>query len=163
MRMTALTCPHCAAPLDLPARVQRARCDYCGSQLLLSHGNVVEHDAGPARSAPQDDAVVRELDQLDREWQAYRRTYLPRDSEGQYFVPDPEHCLYGAWGTGVIGAIPSGTFLAMNLLTAAIASAMLTASIIFVLNRQRQIGQVYQRSLANYQQERLKILNAAGT
>ncbi|MFG0331930.1 MAG: hypothetical protein ACF8TS_01085 [Maioricimonas sp. JB049] len=162
MQMMALTCPHCAAPLDLPASVQRARCGYCGSQLLLSKGNVVEHDAGSARSISQADAVVRELDQLDREWQAYRRKYLPRDTEGKYFVPDPEHCLYGAWGTGVIGAVPIITFLAIGFPTEAIASVVLTASILFVLNRQRRIGQVYQRSLATYRQERLKIVNAAG-
>ncbi|MFG0294932.1 MAG: hypothetical protein ACF8PG_03420 [Maioricimonas sp. JB045] len=161
MQMMALTCPHCAAPLDLPARLHRARCDYCGCQLLLSEGDFVEQRAEQAPPAPVDDRVRSELDQLDREWQAYRRTYLPRDSNGEYFVPDPEQFLHLAWGTGAFSVILVIGFLVMGMPTGAIVTAGLSAAIIFGVNRQRHVGQVYQRSLANYQNERLKLMQAA--
>lgn len=58
MRIQALHCPSCGAPLDVPPGAPRATCAFCHAVLVVEHERVsTSRGARPAAAPPQDDAA----------------------------------------------------------------------------------------------------------
>ena len=153
MRMLAFQCPQCGAPNDRPAGSEGRRCEYCGGALYLGTASTAEVAADPR--SPD----VREL---DREWEDYRAQWLPRNPQGEYEVPVPEHCETGAWLTGIGGAITAFALTGLLGWGLGIVGMLTTVGVALVLKRQAEIGRVYARSLANYQRARRALLERGG-
>jgi hypothetical protein len=156
MRMRACQCPSCGAPLDRLATASDADCDYCGTR--IEHLNLLPSGAevAPRSTLPGD------ILELDHEWEAYRATWLPRDGNGTYFVPDPEHCRTGGWITGGVGAGAAIALLCGGLIPLAILPVAVAVGVMLVLRRQAGIGSVYTRSLAHYRATRQSLLRQHG-
>lgn len=165
MRMLALKCEFCGAPLDLPANTLQAQCLYCDNQILIERGG--SPSAAPLRKSPiagtANSNAKTEIAQLDHEWEAYRATYLTRDERGEYDIPVEEHCRMGMWATLILGAIaillgylfgfPSSFATAFTLIV--IGCIVVT---MVQLQRQMKVARIYVRSKRNYEQERLRLL-----
>jgi hypothetical protein len=155
MRIIALKCSQCSAPLDVPAEREQITCIWCGSILHVSQ---LKPASKPAPS-PDVGPLQAELDQLDAEWEEYRAIYLDRDDAGEYVVPEPDACRMGAWATGITAAIFAIGGIASASLAWVIVPSIVAVGVIAVLLRQAQIGEVYQRSLENYRRSRQEILS----
>ncbi len=167
MRMRALVCRRCGAPLDVPARIERLACDYCGSHIDVHRRPAPAEKANEVsrervEHSPEERRARQALDELDREWEEYRATYLPRHrTTGQYDVHDPEHCRAGAALvaiTGIIGVPLLFWWGGGRADGVALLAAMTTAVLLVVLLRQAKIGRVYQNSLRNYREARADLV-----
>jgi hypothetical protein len=155
MRIIALKCSQCSAPLDVPADREQITCIWCGSILHVSQLK----PAAEAVPPPEVGAGQAELNKLDAEWEEYRTTWLERDDAGEYVVPEPEACRMGAWATGIIAAFFAIGGIAVGSLAWVILPTIIAVVVIAVLLRQAKIGEVYQRSLENYRRARQEILS----
>jgi len=166
MRILALKCGQCAAPLDLPADSTTRQCDYCGST------NLVKADSTPGpEQAAQRSKAEQQLHDLDVEWEAYRRKYLKRREDGTYDIPDPTDWRYQKIGVlAVAGILLLIAIIAQFFYTlygehTTVAFLFLLAPIpigagIFLmkLRARHNVGVVYRRSAENYRHERRQIL-----
>ena len=87
MKILALTCNHCGAPLEVPAKTRFLTCTFCSSQLEVHRsGNAAYTEVLKAfqEQAEQvaDDVetlkLKRELDELDRKWIEERKRHVRR-------------------------------------------------------------------------------------
>lgn len=103
MRLLALNCEHCGAPLEVPLLVRHVTCEYCSSQLEVrrdganSFTEVVE--AMEARAEPLGHDVEllkrhKELLDLDRQWMRERKRY-GFGSHGEIRVPSETSMILG--------------------------------------------------------------------
>ena len=162
MRIVSLKCDHCGAPLDVPANREQFNCDYCGSGLHIAHRNREPAETENATGEPATEHELRlqvALRQLDAEWEAYRAQYLPRDDSGEYVIPDADACRTGVWVTVVLaGCVAIAGALAGELAILGLA-VVVGVAVAAVLLRRAKIGTVYLRSVRNYRQSRLAIVN----
>lgn len=156
MRFVALKCDHCGAPLDVPADREQFTCGYCGTGLHLSHPSPKETPQGKPPDE-QTRQILAELDQLDREWEAYRAQYLNRSETGEYVIPEEDACRMGAWVAGILGVLGAILLLSAGWLMAFVV-VVLTVGVVLVLLRQAKVGRVYLRSLDNYRNARMAIV-----
>lgn len=162
MRIIALKCDQCGAPLDVPVEREQLTCPWCGSMLHVSHlHRAAEAETRSTEGEPtrEQQAVLDQIQQLDAEWEAYRAQYLPRDEAGEYVIPEPEACRMGAWLTGIVGGGVAIFGIAAGALGWTIFALLIAVGLIFVLLRQARIAPVYQRSLQNYQTSRRALLD----
>jgi DNA-directed RNA polymerase subunit RPC12/RpoP len=158
MRMRALVCRQCGAPLDVPARIEHLACDYCGCHIEVHRRPAPAEKANAAsrEHSPEERRARQALDELDREWEEYRATYLPRNrTTGEYDVHDPEHCRAGAALVAIAGSLGVPLLFWWGGVDGlALLAAMTTTVLLVVLLRQAKIGRVYQNSLRNYREAR---------
>ena len=85
MKILALTCNHCGAPLEVPAKTRFLTCTFCSSQLEVHRsGNAAYTEVLKAlqEQAEQvaDDVetlkLKRDLDELDRKWIEERKRHV---------------------------------------------------------------------------------------
>lgn len=73
MRLQALHCPSCAAPLDVPVGAQRVTCAFCGMSLVVEAERVSTHRPAPApRPEPEATAPFPEPDATLFSWEGQR-------------------------------------------------------------------------------------------
>ena len=156
MRMLALKCEFCGAPLDLPVNTLQAQCLYCDNEILI------ERSGSPSAAPPRkstvagtaDSNVKKGIAQLDGEWEAYRATYLMRDEKGEYDIPVEEHCRMGMWATLILGAIAIllGSLFGFPSSFAAPFTLIVIGCIVVTmvqLQRQMKVARIYVRSKRN--------------
>jgi DNA-directed RNA polymerase subunit RPC12/RpoP len=159
MRIIALKCAQCAAPIDLPVDATTRRCEYCNSANL-----VTAHPAPTGEKAAQLNKVEQELHKLDVEWEAYRRKYLERRDDGSYDIPNPEDVQYQKVGVLAIAGI-----LLLIAVIAGIANdgkgfvfilpiVGVAGFVLLILRSRHKVGIVYACSVENYRQERKRML-----
>jgi len=172
MRILALKCGQCAAPLDLPADSTTRQCDYCGSTNLVKADSAAGPDSEPGpEKVTQLSQADQQLHDLDVEWEAYRRKYLKRREDGTYDIPDPTDWRYQKIGVLAV----AGILLLIAVFTQfsymhygerpAVAFVFLLAPIpvgasilLLKLRARHKVGVVYRRSVENYRHERRQIL-----
>ena len=127
MKLLALDCRHCGAPLEVPLGASRVRCEYCTSQLEIR-----DDDRAPPEEETETDGdldppacdhgeladgeidreqLLRDLTQLDRRWRAERGRFVGHGS--QMNVPTKDRALaVGAIGTccGLLLAFVGGSY-----------------------------------------------------
>lgn len=158
MRIIALQCSQCSAPLDVPAEREQLTCIWCGSILHVSQLERLPRP--PARA--EIDPRQAELDKLDAEWEEYRSIWLTQDSSGQYVVPESDACRMGAWLAGVLGGGIAVVCVAAGNPAFAIVPLLVAGGTAVVLLRQAAIAPVYRRSVENYRRSRQEILDRMG-
>lgn len=97
MKLLAVTCDHCGAPLEVPVRTRYVTCAYCDTRLQVhqtrsaAYTEVLETVA--RRTEEIADRVERielqnQLERLDREWTMHREQYMTRGKDGRLSVPN---------------------------------------------------------------------------
>lgn len=170
MRINALQCAHCSAPLDIPADVNVGKCEYCGSSHLIS----VQSGARSDRNPPVN-ALERELQKLDAEWEQYRAQYLSKRADGTYDIPAADDWRYQKVGVAVFVVVAIMASVAIGVifdvavfrvqLIGLIAQlivmvAVIAGVLLVVCYRRHKLARVYARSLENYRRQRHRILQA---
>lgn len=99
VKLIALTCANCGGSLDVPAKVAYVTCEFCGTRLHVQRtGNAVfaEVVGDIARLITRFDAVageiarlklLRQIDQIDRQWEQDRKQYMDANRNGSFTVP----------------------------------------------------------------------------
>lgn len=129
MKLFTLSCQHCSAPLEVPAKITQLTCQFCGTRLRVqrtgsaAYTETLEEVAQQvARVADTTDQlkVEQEIARLDREWMMGREQFMVRGKDGQLDVPGKTSALIGgaivvafgivwtAIATGIAGAVGFG-------------------------------------------------------
>lgn len=110
VKLTPVSCNHCGAPLDVPAKVRFVTCTYCESRLEIhregsaAFSEVLEAVEANTREIADDVEVIRlnsEIEQLDREWTLEREKYMITGKHGHQHLPSKQGGFVG--GIVVIG------------------------------------------------------------
>lgn len=161
MKLLALNCNTCGAPLEVPDKVKHVTCTYCNSRLRVTH-------EGPAAYTEALDAIAEdvrelkhhaELESLDRRWAHRREELLIRGKDGSTHVP-----TRGVVLGGTIFAVVAGV-LWMTF------AASMGAPVVFTLFGLVFIGaavfggvsalrraEAYEREHADYERDRHELL-----
>ena len=107
MRLLAINCGHCGAPLEVPPKTRYVTCGYCSTRLEVHRSGgavfteVVEALAARTESIAEDVELLklrRQLEELDRKWMADREEYMIRGQHGEMRVPQRISLEYGMVG-----------------------------------------------------------------
>lgn len=114
MKLIALNCNHCGAPLEVREKTRFATCAFCNVKLQVHHeGNAVFSEVLEAvqeRTEQIADDVARlklnsELERLDRQWQQQQERLQIRGKDGRLSVPSKKGAYFGMGAVILIGAI----------------------------------------------------------
>jgi hypothetical protein len=114
MQLLSLTCQHCGAPLEVPAKITHLTCQFCGTRLKVqrtgsaAYTETLEEVAqSVARVADNTDQLKleQEIARLDREWMMSRDQYMVRGKDGQISVPTKTSAAIGGAIIVVFGLI----------------------------------------------------------
>ncbi|HBN75822.1 MAG TPA: hypothetical protein DD473_08390 [Planctomycetaceae bacterium] len=88
MKLSAINCEQCRAPLEVPMKATSVRCGYCNSQLILNRSQSHPADVPANNTGCQElDPLQKELEQLDNEWKKKRQSYMDNTQDGEIFIP----------------------------------------------------------------------------
>lgn len=114
MKLLTLSCQHCGAPLEVPAKLKHLTCQFCGTRLQVQKtgsaaytetlGEVAENVAKVAATTEQL-RIEQEIARLDREWQLGRERFMVRGKDGQIRVPEKTPLLIGGGIAVVFGIL----------------------------------------------------------
>ncbi len=105
MRLIALNCDQCGAPLEVPKSANYVTCSYCEAQLSVQQegGAIftqkVDDIDARTRQIAEDVQAIRahnEIEQLDRDWMTQRVQYQVRGKDGELSVPTQAGAMIGA-------------------------------------------------------------------
>ncbi len=184
MKMFALTCSQCHAPLDFPAESKNIKCEYCGTAIHISTPSEnVKSENKPVDESEEIKSVRQEIDKLDREWEQFRSQFLTKGEDGEYEVPDQKAILHTMVGMKYIGIVIAGFVMVGFFSTfssiffshrpsfshpsplfffSPILIFLVMAAIMFGywnLSRKKMFASVYEVSLANYKRLRKQLVN----
>jgi len=85
VRLLTVQCNQCGAPVEVPARLRQAKCEFCGGQVVLE---TTDREAAQ-RVADNTEALRRqaELERIDREWQLNKERFYVRGRDGEMSIP----------------------------------------------------------------------------
>jgi uncharacterized Zn finger protein (UPF0148 family) len=122
MKLLSLTCQHCGAPLEVPAKITQLTCQFCGTRLKVqrtgsaAYTETLEEVAQQvARVADNTDQLKleQEIARLDREWMMRRDQFMVRRKNGQLDVPTRTSAAIGGAIVVVFGLF--WTFMAFGV------------------------------------------------
>jgi uncharacterized Zn finger protein (UPF0148 family) len=96
MKLLALNCEHCGAPLEVPPKVRFVACNYCSARLEVhrsgssAYTEVLETIDTRTEQIARDVEYLKrqkELEDLDRAWTLERAKYMVRGNDGELSVP----------------------------------------------------------------------------
>jgi hypothetical protein len=108
----SVNCNHCGAPLQVSSGTRFLTCSYCGSQLAIHRSGgafytevLQEIDARTQRIEQDVQEIKRQnaVEQLDREWEFRRQTFLVRRKDGSTHIPTTAGGIIGAFIAIVAG------------------------------------------------------------
>lgn len=129
MQLLSLTCQHCGAPLEVPAKITQLTCQFCGTRLKVqrtgsaAYTETLEEVAhSVARVADNTDQlkIEQEIARLDREWMMSRDQFMVRSKNGQLDIPTRTSAaiaglivvvfgiIWTVMATGIAGAVGFG-------------------------------------------------------
>lgn len=112
MRLIALTCNHCGAPLEVPKAANFVTCTYCETRLKVhtEGGAAFTETIGSidqrTRDIAEDVEAIRahqQLEQLDREWLMDRQRFQVRGEDGELSVPSMGVAMIGSIAVSIFG------------------------------------------------------------
>jgi len=118
MKLLALNCNHCGAPLEAPARAQYLTCEYCNVRLAIKRAGKAVYtdvldqiDSRTERIEQKVDRLttLKEVELLDREWATHREQYLVKDKDGEASVPT----VAGGILTSILSVVVGGGFITL--------------------------------------------------
>ena len=89
MKLLALTCHHCGAPIQVPANARSTTCEFCASKLTVkSQRNKHETETLEAMHNELTELRVKErMRTLDEDWRRRRKRLMVQDKQGRSHVP----------------------------------------------------------------------------
>lgn len=109
MKIIALNCNHCGAPLEVPAKARFVTCGFCEAKLAVEHtGNsystsVLEDLKQTTEQIARDVAAIKSstaIEKLDAQWERSRSQHMVTGKHGHQSLPTKG------------GAIAAGVFIA---------------------------------------------------
>ena len=84
MKLIALDCNHCGAPLEVPRKLRSVTCAFCNTKLAIKHeGSAIYTEAIEQIAAGVEKLVKQgEVEQLDREWEMRRKGFVSHKRSG---------------------------------------------------------------------------------
>ncbi len=167
MKMIALTCTQCMAPLDVPLKNSCVQCNYCGTAIHFSTPPDQTEKKEDVKEESEEEIQIRlEIEKLDKEWEAYRRQFLFNEFSGEYEIPDEKKCFHmmvgiqyfgilfsvGFFSIWTIGRIPMGLFLS------GIGFILFLVICYLIASKKKKKAIIYQASLEKYHKLRLQLL-----
>jgi len=168
MKLLALNCNQCGAPLEVPARAKFVTCNFCSTRLSVqrtdevTYTEAIEEIQERTREMAEDLEDLKaqgELERLDREWVEKRDSLMTRGKDGSLSVPGKGTAIAG----GVI-AMGFGVFWTLMASAMGAPSALPLFGLVFIgagvigmvttLNKADAFG----KAQRDYQAERKKLL-----
>jgi len=107
MRLLALNCNQCGAPLDVPAKARFVTCSFCNVRLQVQHqGSAVYTET--LEDIAEDVREIKhtlDVEQLDRAWEREREGFMIATKNGQRVLPTRGGSILGAVAMSVFGVI----------------------------------------------------------
>lgn len=106
----SVRCQNCGSPLQVGESIRFVTCGYCHSELQVVRDQSTVHteilQKLEARTAEMSGSlktieIQNEIERLDREWDMWRQSNLPRGKSGQIQEPSPV-------ATGIFGTVAAG-------------------------------------------------------
>lgn len=99
MKLRAITCEQCSAPLEVPAKATSAKCGYCNSLLHLDQPQPHALKSSENDSSNLDTIRLQnELERLDREWMMKRESFMIKGKNGEMSIPDTTMLVASGFG-----------------------------------------------------------------
>lgn len=114
MKLLALSCNHCGAPIEAPAKAKFLTCRYCNSRLAVKQSDgayyteLLETLDQRTKDIAEDIEALRvqnQILQLDNEWTQDRDTYMSTDQRGRRSVPSKAGAIMMGVFMPVVGVI----------------------------------------------------------
>ena len=168
MKLLSLTCNHCGAPLEVPAKTRFLTCSYCSARLEVQRSGgavfteVLEALDERTRKIAEDVEAIKiqnRLEQMDRQWTADRERYMSTDKHGRRSVPTTAGSIAAAVAACVGGTIwmitaasmpGSGPFPLFGLIVIAVG--------IFIGIHGVRKAEAFQRARRRHQMRRREVL-----
>ncbi len=112
MELTTVSCNSCGAPLQVPAGAKFVTCNHCSCQLAVKHTDSVTFTEQLGEISERTEQIAedvaelkyrQELEDLDRQWERERESYMVSDKHGRRHVPSRAGGLIGAVVAVVFG------------------------------------------------------------
>lgn len=96
MKLLALNCNQCGAPLEVPAKAKYVTCNFCSTQLSVQHTDkvayteAIEEIQERTRQMSEDLEYLKKqsaVEDLDRSWRRRREQFMVRSEQGKLSVP----------------------------------------------------------------------------
>ena len=104
MKLLALNCNHCGAPLEVPEKANYLTCTFCQTQLSVQRSGGAAYTEALEKLDERTEQIAddveilklqAELDRLDREWTSGRERYMLTNQEGVMSVPNRSAAVIG--------------------------------------------------------------------
>ena len=167
MKLLALSCNHCGAPMEVPPKTKFVTCDYCQSRLAVhrsggaAYTEVLEALDERTQQIAEDVEIIKlqnKLERLDREWMDNRAELMIRGKDGQLRVPDKA-------GSSVMVALVVAFGVVWTIVAGAMFAPMAIFGLIFIAFAVWggisgfQKAEDYQRRQRSYQTRRRQLLD----
>lgn len=112
MKVLTVSCNHCGAPLEVPAKTRFLTCSYCSARLEVHRSDsavyteVLEAIDQRTQKIADDVAYLKlqsDLEQLDRQWVGQRAEHVVRDKHGRESIPTTGGIVVGAGVAAAFG------------------------------------------------------------
>ena len=104
MKLLALNCNRCGAPLEVPEKAKFVTCTFCQTQLSVQRSGGAAYTEALEKLDERTEQIAddveilklqAELDRLDREWTSGRERYMRTNQEGVMSVPNRSAAVIG--------------------------------------------------------------------
>jgi len=177
MRIYALTCSTCGAPIEVPSSRRITRCRYCEASLVIVRDDEGAHtepshaddvSAAPAvrpidvhRDDPRAIEIRRRIVELDEQWATDRLRFMKAKPDGRFSIYAGRDAVF-TWGFVVAAALVTPVTLWMLSLPvwwAALGTAPL-GYLLWHMEEDRSTGRDYRSIRKTYERERESLFNA---
>jgi uncharacterized Zn finger protein (UPF0148 family) len=96
MKLLALNCNQCGAPLEVPAKAKFVTCNFCSTRLSVqrtdkvAYTEAIEEIQERTRQMSEDLKYLKKqsaVEDLDRSWRRRREQFMVRSEQGELSVP----------------------------------------------------------------------------
>ncbi|MBI1374945.1 MAG: hypothetical protein GC159_19685 [Phycisphaera sp.] len=173
MRIYALTCSTCGAPIEVPARRRVTECPYCRTPLVIVRDNEGAHTepsgatgsaANPLRVERDDPRAAelrRRIAELDEQWQTDRMRFIKPQTGGRHSIytgADAAFTLAFVGASAVVAPLMTWAF-GLPWPVALIGAAPLGYAL-WIMDADRAAGRDYRTLRQTYEQERNVLFEA---
>jgi LSD1 subclass zinc finger protein len=139
VKLLALNCNRCGAPLEVPEKAKFVTCTFCQTQLAVQHSGgsayteAIEKLDELTDRLSDDVAFLKlqgDLERLDREWSEAREGLMLRDKYGKEYIPNHKNANMVKLGLSIVGGLwiffPLGFFLLSLPIQPSVSSGLLS-------------------------------------
>lgn len=167
MKLLALTCNHCGAPIEVPAKTNFVTCQFCSTRLKIhAEGNgayteVLEQLTETTNRISDNTEVIRlqnELERIDREWTMGRDRYMVKGKDGHMSVPTKTGTVFSGIFFMIVAGIMSVALLSSPFPIFALFPLAMIVFAVFSLGNAMQKADQYDRSKRSHERRRMDII-----